>query len=67
MDFVKLSLADALFNPKTKDLFVLNTNSAVKLGEGGVEQVNDPANGDSPKAGTSDKKEVKKDENGDSQ
>lgn len=64
LDFIKLSLADALYNPKTKDLFVLNTNSAVKLGEGGVEQVNDPsANGESPKADTSNPKEVKKDEN----
>ncbi|WP_063860458.1 phage portal protein [Paenibacillus sp. Soil724D2] len=66
LDFIKLSLADALYNPKTKDLFVLNTNSAVKLGEGGIEQTNDPsAKGDSPKADTSDPKEVKKDESGD--
>jgi HK97 family phage portal protein len=63
LDFIKLSLADALYNPKTKDLFVLNTNSAVKLGEGGVEQVNDPsAKSESPSADTSDQKEVKKDE-----
>ncbi|SEN18926.1 phage portal protein [Paenibacillus sp. OV219] len=70
LDFVKLSLADALYNPKTKDLFVLNTNSAVKLGEGGIEQVNDPnasgkpsAKGENPKAdSTSNPKEVKKNE-----
>lgn len=73
LDFIKLSLADALYNPKTKDLFVLNTNSAVKLGEGGVEQVNDPnakdpsAKGGNPKADTSKPKEVKKDESGDPQ
>lgn len=67
LDFVKLSLADALYNPKTKDLFVLNTNSAVKLGEGGVEQVNDPAaNGGSPKA-DAPKEGVKKNESGSSQ
>lgn len=66
MDFLKLSLADALYDPNSKELFVLNTNSAVKLGEGGVEQVNDPsAKGDSPKADTSNPKEVKKNESGD--
>jgi HK97 family phage portal protein len=70
LDFIKLSLADALYNPKTKDLFVLNTNSAVKLGEGGIEQQNDPnapapsAKGENPKADTSTPKEVKKDETG---
>lgn len=67
LDFIKLSLADALYNPKTKDLFVLNTNSAVKLGEGGVEQEKDPnapsAKGESPKADTSKPNGGEKDEN----
>jgi hypothetical protein len=68
LDFVKLSLADALYNPKTKDLFVLNTNSAVKLGEGGIVQENDPsAKGENPKADTSNPKEVKKNETGNPQ
>ena len=33
LDFVKLGLADVLYNPKTKEVYTLNTNAAYKLGE----------------------------------
>jgi hypothetical protein len=73
LDFIKLGLADVLFNPKTKEIYTPNTNSMVKMGDEGVVQENDPnaktssANGENPKADTSDNKEVKKDESGNTQ
>ena len=33
LDFVKLGLADVLYNPKTKEVYTLNTNAAYKLGD----------------------------------
>lgn len=76
LDFIKLSLADVLFNPKTQEIYTPNTNSLVKMGAEGIQQENDPnqnngkpqgdqaANGGSPKADTSKDKGVKKNESG---
>lgn len=33
LDFVKLGLADVLYNPETKEVYTLNTNAAYKLGD----------------------------------
>lgn len=75
LDFIKLGLADVLYNPKTEEIYTPNTNAMVKMGEKGIEVENPPnnqaANGGSPTADTSQgdnkpKEEVKKDESGNS-
>ena len=38
MDMVKLGLQDVLYNPTTNDVYIPNTNTTVKLGEGGESQ-----------------------------
>ena len=43
-DYIKLGLADILYDPKTKQIYTPNTNSLVKMGE-------QPAAGASPTAG----------------
>jgi HK97 family phage portal protein len=42
-DFIKLGLADILYDPKSKQIYTPNTNKLMKMGE--------PAAGDSPTAG----------------
>lgn len=34
LDFVKMNLADAMYYPKTKEIYIANTNAVQKLGEG---------------------------------
>lgn len=34
LDFVKMSMADAMYYPKTKEIYIANTNAVQKLGEG---------------------------------
>jgi HK97 family phage portal protein len=43
-DYVKLGLQDVLYDPKTKQVYNINTNTLMKMGE-------NPAAGDSPTAG----------------
>jgi HK97 family phage portal protein len=70
LDFIKLGLADVLYNPKTKEIYTPNTNAVVTMGEE-IKQADGsdgaaPAKGETPAAGTPDEKGVKKDESGDS-
>lgn len=71
LDFIKLGLADVLYNPKTKEIYTPNTNAIAKMGDEIKVDNNDPnsANGSSsPKA---EKPQVKggekKNESGSSQ
>ena len=35
LDFIKLGLADVLYNPKTKEIYTPNTNESVNLDDSG--------------------------------
>ena len=65
LDFIKLGLADVLYNPKTKEIYTPNTNAVATMGdEIKTNDPNTPANGGNPTAGTPDQKGVKKNESG---
>jgi HK97 family phage portal protein len=57
-DYVKLGLQDVLYDPKTKQVYNINTNTLMKMGE-------QPAAGDSPTAGDQPIKGGELDEGGD--
>jgi HK97 family phage portal protein len=57
-DYIKLGLADILYDPKTKQIYTPNTNKLMKMGE-------QPAVGDSPTAGDQPIKGGELDEGGD--
>ena len=52
IDMVKLGLQDVLYDPKTREVYILNTNKIVKLGKGGVsegQELNlEPKTGENP-------------------
>jgi HK97 family phage portal protein len=59
-DYVKLGLQDVLYDPKTKQVYNINTNTLMKMGE-------KPAAGDSPTAGNQPAKGGELDESGNPQ
>lgn len=47
MNMIKLGLQDVLYDPKSKTVYIPNTNKTVKIGEGGAEQGQELNSGES--------------------
>jgi hypothetical protein len=54
LDFIKLGLADVLYNPTTKEIYTPNTNAITKMGDKSEEDNPPPVIGESPVTGNND-------------